>query len=285
MKKHADYIWINGEFLPWEESNIHIMTHSLHYAGAVYEGVRSYNGKAFLSYEHAQRLIRSAKAMGLDFSFTAEEIVEIIKQLLAKNDIQDSYIRPLVWRGAEEIKIYHKNLTTNFMVAALPSKRQYKNDIRLNVSKWRKAHPDSIDPQAKSSAHYATSVLVQKEANELGFDDSLQMDHDGNIAECTISNLFFAKGDKIYTPFAKNYLNGLTRQFIIKMATEMGYIVQEKAIKLEELGEYDTCFMTGTAVEIAGIELIDNAGTEYRYGNKIVPALQLEFAKRCGKEV
>lgn len=126
MKKLAEYIWINGKFIPWDDALVHSMTHSLHYSGAVYEGIRSYNGEIFKLQEHVERLFKSANSMGLELPYNKDEVEGHIVELLAKNGIKDSYIRPLVWRGAETIKMYQENLTTNLLIAAMPSNPEFR---------------------------------------------------------------------------------------------------------------------------------------------------------------
>lgn len=284
MQKTEKYTWVNGEFKLWDDSNIHLMNHSLHYSGAVYEGMRAYNGNIFLVEEHAERLINSAKSLGLDFKYDINEVVKYSYEVLEKNQLKNAYIRPLIWRSSDTLKMFDNNMSTNFMIMALSSNKPMLNDLRLNVAKWLKMHPKSIDPQAKSSAHYAMSIVVQKDAKSLGFDDSIQLDHDNNIAECTVSNIFFAKGNKLYTPKAGNFLNGLTRQYVIKMANEMGLAVEEKDIKLDQITEFDSCFMTGTSVEIASVkELQLQDGEVINFTNNIIPQLRQEFVKRVGK--
>lgn len=284
MKEKLKYIWVNGEFKLWEEANMHLMTHSLHYSGAVYEGMRAYNGEIFLLNQHAERLLYSANSLGLDFTYSSKEVAEYSQKVLEKNQLTNAYIRPLIWRSSDTLKMFDVNMSTNFMIMALSSNKPMLNNLRINVAKWLKHHPLSIDPQAKSSAHYAMSIVVQKEAKKLGFDDSIQLDHDGNVAECTVSNIFFAKGNEIYTPKAGGFLNGLTRQYIIKMSIEMGFNVIEKDIKLAEIEKFDSCFMTGTSVEIASVsELALQDGSILHFSNKIIPTLRKEFVKRVGK--
>lgn len=284
IKKTAEHIWINDEFKLWEEANLHISTHSLHYSGAVYEGMRAYNGKIFLAKEHAERLIKSAHAMGLDFNYSADEIIDHSQALLEKNKISNAYIRPLVWRTSETLKMYSENLATNFMIMVVPSYKPMLDNLSLNIAKWIKPHPASIDPQAKSSAHYAMSIVVQKESKALGFDDAIQLDYEGNLAECTVSNIFFGKGDVLYTPVADNFLDGLTRQYIIKMASDIGLQVKETTIKPDQISEFDSCFMTGTSVEIASVKQVEmQNGQKIDFANKVIPALRQEFIKRTGK--
>lgn len=283
MKKLAEYIWINGKYSPWDEALVHSMTHSLHYSGAVYEGIRSYNGRIFKLEEHIDRLFKSASSMGLELQMTNAEVMDICSEIIVKNDIPDSYIRPLVWRGAETIRMYQDELSTNLLVAAIPSRPDFRAGLKIDVSKWRKPPANSVDPQAKSSGHYGMAILNQQESKARGFDDTLLLDQAGNIAECTVSNIFFASGDQIVTPMPKEFLDGITRQFVIQMAAEMGYYLVERTISPDELKDFNTCFITGTSVEIAPIELINHNGKEYKFNNKIVPALQQEFAKRVGK--
>lgn len=284
MEKTQQYIWINGEFKLWDDANIHLMTHSLHYSGAVYEGMRAYNGNILLAEDHARRLVYSANALGLDFIYDLDDIIKYSYKVLEKNQLKNAYVRPLIWRENDTLKMFNSGMSTNFMIMALPSNKPMLNDLRLNVAKWLKMHPRSMDPQAKSSAHYAMAIVVQKDAKSLGFDDSIQLDHDGNVAECTVSNIFFAKGNKLYTPKSGNFLNGLTRQYIIKMANEIGLEAIEKDIKLDEIPQFDSCFMTGTSVEIASVKELQLQDEQMiSFSNSIIPQLRKEFMTRVGK--
>jgi branched-chain amino acid aminotransferase len=284
--KMADYIWINGEFVAWNDAFIHVITHSLHYSGAVYEGERSYNGIVFKLDEHSERLLKSAQYMGLKVEYTKEQINNITNEVLVKNNLKDAYIRPLIWRGAESIGVYNDNLTVNMLIAAIPSKPEFKNQMRLLLSPWRKSSINSLPPQAKSSAHYGMAITNQIAAKQGGYDDSLILDQEGYVAECNVANIFFGIGNKLVTPIADRFLNGITRQAVIVMAENIGFTVNQERVSLEDLGNYDYCFMSGTAKEIAGIALINLETSEVTFPDPLakITVLQEAFAKMVGKE-
>jgi branched-chain amino acid aminotransferase len=284
-QKMSDFIWINGEFVPWEQSNIHVITHSLHYAGAVYEGLRAYNGKVFKLEEHTERLLKSAELMGLKVKYSAPEINGVTYEVLEKNNLQDAYIRPLIWRGSESIGLSAPGLTVNMLIAAIHSKKDFVNNIRLMLSPWRKASVNALPPQAKSSAHYGMAIVSQMMAKDHGYDDSLVLDSEGLVAESNVANVFFGKDNKLVTPIADRFLNGITRQVVIAMVKSMGFEVSEARIKLEDLSNYDYCFMTGTSKEISGVTEI-NLGTSSCFfldPSRVVKMLQQEFAILVGK--
>ncbi len=287
--KPLEYIWVDGTFKKSEEVLLSPMVHSLHYSGAVYEGERSYQGKVFKLEEHSKRLVYSAESLGLELEYSSSDIDDITKEFLKINKAKDAYIRPIVFRGDESIKMYDDNLSTRFLIMATSSAPNFRNGLKINISKWRKSHPLSLDPEAKSSAHYATATLSQKEATQKGFDDSICLDLDGNIAECTVSNIFFARGKHLVTPAPGFFLNGITRQFFINMAKDMGFNVEETTLSLADIDKFDSCFTTGTAVEIAGISQVHidkyvNNHKIINYDNPNLIQFQQEFAKATGKE-
>ena len=282
--KMSDYIWINGEIVPWDEAYVHVLTHSLHYAGAVYEGERAYNGKIFKLREHTNRLLRSAEAMHLKVNFSADEINQATHDVLRLNNLKDAYVRPLIWRGAETLGAYNPILKCNILVLATESSPTFKNGMRLYVTPWRKVGVDAMPPQCKSSAHYAMMTVSQKLAQDLGYDDALILDQYGDIAECSTTNIFFGKGGAIVTPIADRFLNGITRQTVIEIARNIGIEVKEERLLLGDIGRYDSCFLTGTSAEIRGVFSIsyDNAKVEFP-NNNLVTRLQQEYAKVVGK--
>lgn len=284
--KIAEYIWINGKFVKKDQALIHAVTHSLHYAGAVFEGERAYGGKVFMLEEHTERLIKSANHMRMEAPYSADIINEATKQLLVKNNLKNAYVRPLIWRGAESIGLYSKDLSINVLIYAAESNPAFESDFNINVGVWRKAHPDSMYPQCKSSAHYAMGIVSQDLAIADGYDDSLLLDLDGNIAECTTTNIFFGKGNKLVTPIADKFLDGITRQSVIKMARNNGFEVEEKRLSLSDIEDFDLCFQTGTAGEIKGVSSIDVGAKKLLYSNiETLKKLQAQFAVLVGKEV
>jgi branched-chain amino acid aminotransferase len=244
------YIWINGEFVENKNAKLHAMTHSLHYSGAVFEGERAYNGKIFKLDEHVERLINSAKDMRLKINYSADEIIKAHNELLIKNNVGDAYIRPLIWRGDESLNLVNNALSTNLLIASVPSSIRKSIPLKLHVGKWCKPPINSLPPQVKGSGHYAMALVTLEDAIELGYDDALLLDYRGYIAECTATNIFFVKGDELITPIADAFLNGITRLTIIELAKTLGIKTKEQYITLDQLKEYDGCFLTGTASEI-----------------------------------
>lgn len=282
--KMSDYIWINGEIVPWEEAYVHVLTHSLHYAGAVYEGERAYNGKIFKLMEHTNRLLRSAESMHLKVNFSANEINQATQEVLRLNNLKDAYVRPLIWRGAETLGAYNPILKCNILVLAMESNPTFRSGMRLYVTPWRKVGVDSMPPQCKSSAHYAMMTVSQKLAQDLGYDDALILDQYDDIAESSTTNIFFGKEGLIVTPIADRFLDGITRQTVIEVARNMGIKVIEERLLLENIAQYDSCFLTGTSAEVRGVSSIsyDNGKVEFS-NNKLVEMLQQEYAKVVGK--
>jgi branched-chain amino acid aminotransferase len=282
--KMSDYIWINGEIVPWDEAYVHVLTHSLHYAGAVYEGERAYNGKIFKLMEHTNRLLRSAEAMHLKVNFSADEINQATQEVLCLNNLKDAYVRPLIWRGAETLGAYNPILKCNILVLAMESSPTFKNGMKLYVTPWRKIGVDAMPPQCKSSAHYAMMTVSQKLAQDLGYDDALILDQYDDIAESSTTNIFFGKSGTLVTPIADRFLNGITRQTVMEIARNIGMEVTEDRLLLSDIERYDSCFLTGTSAEIKGVSSIsyDNAKVEFP-NNNLVTRLQQEYAKVVGK--
>ncbi len=286
-QKLSDYIWINGEMVPWNDAYIHVLTHSLHYSGAVFEGIRAYDGKIFKLIEHSCRLIKSATEMHLKVDYSVDEISQAAKDVLKKNNLKNAYIRPLIWRGAESLGAYNPDLTTNLLILVQESNPSFKNGLRLAVTPWRKVGEDAMPPQSKSSAHYAMLSISQKMAQDQGYDDCLILDRFDDIAECSTTNIFFGRENELVTPIADRFLNGITRQTVIEIARSMGIKVREKRLMLEDIAQYDACFATGTSAEIRGISEINTGEGRYLNfpNNDLVRKLQLEYGKLVGKKL
>lgn len=279
----SGYIWINGELIKWQDAKIHILTHSLHYAGAAFEGERAYNGKVFKLEEHTKRLIASAESLRMKLPYSFDEIIEAHELVIKKNDIQDAYVRPLVFRGSESLNITNKSLSVSLMVAAIPSMRMFSDNLNIHVSNWRKPHPNSCPPQVKSSGHYNMTIVAQEEAKAAGYDDAILLDWRGYIAECTTTNIFFAIGNTLVTPIADAFLDGITRRVVIELAKELGFEVKEQYVELESIRQYDECFITGSALEIkrvGSVTITDVDGELVKVNfqdNRISKALQSAY--------
>lgn len=280
IDKLSGYIWLNGELVNWSDAKIHVLSHSLHYAGAVFEGEKAYSGKIFKLEEHTERLIKSAKDLYLTTPYSFDDIIKAHAEVLAKNNIGDAYVRPLIWRGGESLNLINKMLSVNLMIAAIPSTIRPEAGLKLSLSGWRKPHPNSMPPQCKSSGHYNMMIAVQQDAKNNGYDDALLLDYDGYIAECTTTNIFFVKGDSLYTPIADRFLNGITRQTVIMLARDLGLEVKEQRLELSSLADYSECFITGTAAEIKGVESININGDKVNFtGDRITKSLKEEYRK------
>lgn len=255
QNQHEEYVWFNGKFLKSDMLNLSIMTHSLHYAGAVFEGERAYNGKIFQLEAHTQRLLASAKAMSLEIPYSAGDIITASNELLRMNNLDNAYVRPIIWRESNSLAI---DSETNINIAILAKKSLPKiiDDYKLLLSHWRKIPQESMPTQCKGSANYAMMRIAKEDATNKGFDDALILDIYGEVAESSTANIFFAKGNKLFTPIADRFLNGITRQTIFKIAQRLDLEIIEKRISLAELSAFDDCFLTGTAAAVRGVGLI-----------------------------
>ncbi|WP_342271006.1 branched-chain amino acid transaminase [Candidatus Tisiphia endosymbiont of Parasteatoda lunata] len=278
LNQLSGYIWINGRFIDWQEAKIHALTHSLHYSGGVFEGEKAYNGKIFKLEEHTQRLIESAKGLSIEVPYSFEDIITAHQLLITKNNIKNAYVRPLIWYGSESLNLTNVNLSVNLLIAAVSSTPRPSDDLSLHIARWRKCHPNSLPPQCKSSGHYNMMIVCQKEAKSLGYSDAVLLDWRGFIAECTTTNIFFVKGEQLFTPIADSFLNGITRQTVIKLAKELNLEVKEEYITLDRLGEFNECFMTGTAAEVKGIKSINRGDQNIIFeDSKITNLLKKEY--------
>ena len=275
----SGYIWFDGNLVDWTDAKIHVLTHSLHYSGAAYEGERAYNGKVFKLAEHTRRLLESAKTLQLEVRYSFDDIIKAHELVLKKNEIKDAYVRPLIWRGSESLGLASKMLTTHMLIAAVPSTPRQVNGLNLHISRWQKSHPQAMPVQCKSSGHYNMMIVAEKEAFSSGFDDALLLDWRGYIAECTTTNIFFCKDKKIVTPIPDAFLNGITRQTVIELAKNMGLEVTEGYLEPKDIEKFDECFITGTAAEVKGIGSIDIGNKKVVFNeNEITQTLQQAYA-------
>ena len=275
-------IWMNGKFVEWRNANVHVLNHGLHYASCVFEGLRIYNGKIFKLDEHTERLFKSAKILDLDIPYNYQEVVDISKKIILKQNISDGYVRPVVWRGSEMMAISAKKGSTNLAIAAWEwpsyfSPKKLLQGIKLNVSKWLRPSPESAPTDSKAAGLYMICSLSKHEAEKLGFDDALMLDYRGYVAEATGANIFFVKENELFTPVADCFLNGITRQTVIEIAQENNIKVHEKHFQLDFLKTCDEVFLTGTAVEITPVSSINDFNFEER---KLTKFLISEFKKK-----
>jgi branched-chain amino acid aminotransferase len=261
MDQRDGWIWYNGEMVPWKDATLHVLTHGLHYASSVFEGQRAYGGEIFKLREHTERLIRSAGMLDFELPYSADEIDQACRDVLAKNNLVDAYIRPVAWRGSEEMGVAALNNKVHVAIAVWEWPSYYSREerlkgIRLAHATWKRPSPETIPSAAKAAGLYMICTLSKHAAARDGYEDALMLDYRGYVAEATSANIFFAKGKEIITPAPDCFLNGLTRQTVIGLARDLGYTVTERHIKPEELSDFDECFLTGTAAEVTPVREI-----------------------------
>jgi|TARA_B100000780_G_scaffold232443_1_gene172415 branched-chain amino acid aminotransferase len=261
--KRSGKIWFNGKNVDWAEAQIHILSHGLHYASCVFEGIRVYDGEVFKLKEHTDRLFYSAKRMGMIIPYNVDEINEATREIVDIQKTQNGYIRPIIWRGSEMMAISAQKNKINVAIATWEWGSYFdpklKTDgIKLNISSWKKPPPDSIPWDTKASGLYMINTLSKHEAEAKGFVDSLMLDYQGNVAEATGANIFFKNvAGELHTPIPDSFLDGITRQCIIEIAKSKGIKVVERKIKPEEISNFVGCFLTGSAAEITPVANID----------------------------
>ena len=261
--KRAGKIWLNSEMINWSDAKIHILSHGLHYASCVFEGERVYDGEIFKLREHTKRLFFSAETLGFKIPFSIDEIDKASKEIISVQKVKNGYVRPIAWRGSEMMAISAQQTKIHVAIAAWDWGTYFSNDIRLkgiklNISKWRRPHPSTAPCKTKAAGLYTICTLSKHEAESKGFHDSLMLDHAGNIAEATGANIFFVKGKELHTPTPDCFLDGITRRTIIDIAKTKGLKILERTIKVNELKNFEGCFLTGTAAEVTPVGQIEN---------------------------
>ena len=261
--KRSGQIWYNGKLVEWKDANVHILNHGLHYASSVFEGERVYGGEIFKLREHTDRLVHSAKRMGMTIPYSADEIDEASKEIVSVQKVLNGYVRPIVWRGSEMMAISAQKNKIHLAIATWEWGSYFDpqikiKGIKLDISKWIKPPPNSIPWDTKASGLYMISTLSKHEAEKNGCHDALMMDYQGNIAEATGANIFFINSSKneIHTPIPDSFLDGITRRTIIDIAKKLQVKVIERKIKLTEMKGFDSCFLTGTAAEVTPVSQI-----------------------------
>ena len=260
--KRSGKIWFNGNNIEWSEAKIHLLSHGLHYASSVFEGVRVYGGEIFKLKEHTDRLFYSAKRMGMDVPYSVDEINKATKEIVNIQKTQNGYIRPIIWRGSEMMAISAQKNKINVAIATWEWGSYFDpklklEGIKLDISSWRRPSPDSVPWDTKAAGLYMICTLSKHEAEAKGFIDSLMLDHEGNIAEATGANIFFKNVDgELHTPIPDSFLDGITRRCVIDIAKSKGIKVIEKKIKLSDMSNFVGCFLTGTAAEITPVASI-----------------------------
>ncbi|HEY1357494.1 MAG TPA: branched-chain amino acid transaminase [Thermoleophilaceae bacterium] len=264
----ADLIWMNGEFVAWEDAQVHVLTHALHYGTGVFEGIRAYEtdrGTAiFRHHDHLDRLEKSAAFYYMDLPFSKEQMREATHELIVRNGFKSCYIRPLVWRGHGPMGLNPLDNPVEAMVAvwewgAYLGEEGKSRGIRAKVSSWRRIGSDSLIPHAKASGQYLNSVLAKIESVKAGYEEAILLDRHGHVCEGTGENVFAVKDGVIATPgHSASILDGINRKSVIEIAGDLGYEVQVRDIARSELALADELFLTGTAAELTPVREIDD---------------------------
>ncbi|HEY1606383.1 MAG TPA: branched-chain amino acid aminotransferase [Allosphingosinicella sp.] len=252
------FIWLDGKLVPWRDANVHVLTHALHYASSVFEGQRAYGGEVFRLTDHSQRLKRSGALLGFEIPFSVEEIDQACRDVLEANHLQDAYMRPLAWRGSEQMGVSAQKSKIHLAIAcwywgAYFGEEALMKGLRLDISPWRRPAPYTAPTESKASGLYMICTLARHQAQAKGYDDALMFDWRGQVAEGTGANVFFVRDGTLYTPTPDCFLNGITRQTVIELATKRGIEVQERTIWPEELESFEQMFLTGSAAEVTPV--------------------------------
>ena len=262
-------IWMDGTLVPWRDANVHVLTHALHYASAVFEGERAYDGEIFKLSEHTERLLAGARTMDFEIPFTAAEIDAGCREVVRANNLSNAYIRPLAWRGSEQMGVSAQQAKIHLAVAAwdwgsyFPIEQRLKG-LRLTMATYRRPDPATAPAKTKAAGLYMICTLEKHRAERAGYADALMLDYRGRVAECTGANIFFVRDGAIHTPDPECFLDGITRRTVIALAKARGIDVLERVIMPDELASFEECFLTGTAVEVTPVSEIGDV--RYRPG-------------------
>ncbi len=267
MDDQDGFIWLDGEFVPWREAKIHVLTHTLHYGMGVFEGIRAYKtdkGAAIFRLEdHTNRLFESAHILNMPMPFDKETLNKATSEAVSKNNLDSAYIRPMCFYGSEGMGLRADNLKTHVMIAAWSwgaylGKEGLEKGIRIRTSSYTRHHVNVTMCKAKANGNYMNSMLALQEALACGYDEALLLDVDGYVAEGSGENIFIVRNGTLYTPELTSALDGITRNTIFQLAKEIDVQVVEKRITRDEVYIADEAFFTGTAAEVTPIRELDN---------------------------
>ena len=252
------WIWFDGELRPWRDANIHILTHALHYASSVFEGQRAYGGEIFKLSEHSARLRRSASILGFDLPWSADEIDAACRETLKANNLVDGYMRPVAWRGSEQMGVAAQRTKPHLAIAcwtwgAYFGDEAARKGIRLDISPWRRPAPYTAPTESKAAGLYMICTMAKHAAENKGYNDALMFDWRGQVAEATGANAFFVKDGAIHTPTPDCFLDGITRRTVIDLARARGIEVIERTIWREDLESFEQFVLTGSAAEVTPV--------------------------------
>ena len=249
------WIWFDGKLVPWREANIHILTHAMHYASSVFEGQRAYNGEIFKLSEHSQRLHKSANILGFEIPWSVAEIDAACREVLKANNLVDAYMRPVAWRGSEQMGVSAQGTKPHMAIAAWEWGKYFDpklatKGIRLDIARYRRPAPYTAPVHSKASGLYMIATLSRQQAESRGFEDALMFDWRGQVAEATGANAFFVRNGELHTATPDCFLDGITRRTVMDLARNRGVTVVERDIWPDELESFEQMFLTGSAAEV-----------------------------------
>jgi branched-chain amino acid aminotransferase len=264
----SEWIWMNGEFVAWDDAKVHVLSHGFHYGTGVFEGIRCYEtdrGPAIFRHrEHLERLAMSAELYYLPLPHSIDEVRDATHELIRRNGLESCYIRPLAFRGYGEMGLYAPTAPVELMVAVWPwgaylGEEGKRNGVRAKVSSWRRISSSSLIPHAKASGQYLNSILAKTESANAGYDEAILLDEAGNVCEGSGENVFVIREGEVATPgHTASILDGISRKSVIQIAADLGYEVVERDIARSELYLADEVFLCGTAAELVPVREIDD---------------------------
>jgi branched-chain amino acid aminotransferase len=281
-------IWFNGEMVEWRDAKIHVLNHGLHYGSCVFEGIRIYNGKPFKLTEHNERLHKSAELLGFKIPFTVEELNQACIDAAKVRNVENGYIRPLAWRGSEQMAILTDKSKIHTAVASWGwpsyfSKEAKEKGLRLTFADWKRPSPETAPTASKAAGLYMICTLSKNKAVADGFDDALMLDYRNLIAEATGANAFLVIKGELHTPTPDCFLDGITRKTVIDLAKKNNIKVVERHIKPEELADAQEFFLTGTAAEVTPVGSIEGKYGNYKFiVGEVSKLLMNEYTKLVG---
>jgi branched-chain amino acid aminotransferase len=252
------YIWFDGGLVDWRDARVHILTHAMHYASAVFEGQRAYGGRVFRLSEHSQRLIDSARILGFELPWTREQIDAACVETMRANGLENCYMRPIAWRGSEQMGVAAQRTKPHLAIACWEWGAYFGEDViekglRLSIASYRRPAPFTAPTASKAAGLYMICTISKHEAENKGYNDALMFDWRGQVAEATGANIFFVRDGRLHTPTPDCFLDGITRRSVIDLARRRGVEVVERAIWPEELESFEQCFLTGSAAEVTPV--------------------------------
>ena len=283
----APFIWMNGELVPWEQAQVHVLTHGLHYGSSVFEGLRAYpsaKGTSVLALDaHVIRFFHSCKIVNLPLPFDRETVREAIRETVRRNAHDECYIRPIAWRGYGSIGVWPDECPVQMAIATFPWSGHFSSETRergldVGVSSWRRMAPDTLPAMAKSAGNYVNSQLVVQEARAHGYHDGLVLDVEGFVSEGSGQNVFLVQNGRLHTPpIGASILSGVTRAIAIQIATDLSIPVIQMRVPREMLYTADELFFTGTAAEITPIRSVDRRPVGQGTRGPVTQAVQERF--------